>query len=157
MFALLPIETMKPGQVVARGVCRWLIDEDLAPITEFSPASGLRTDVAAVARSGEIWVIECKSCAADFQSDHKWRGYLEWCDRFFFAVPGDFPIDLLPPEEGLILADGFGAELVREADARALVPARRKALTQRIARTAMLRLRGALDPGLQIISGGRED
>ena len=140
--------SLQPGQILARGVCRFLIDEGGAPITEFVPASGLRTDVTAVMSNGEIWVVECKSSLADFQSDAKWSGYLEWCDRFFFAVPEDFPIERLPDDEGLIIADGFFAEIARDANQRKLSPARRKSQMARLARVAMLRLRAAADPGV---------
>lgn len=154
MFTSSAPDTAPAGQIIARGVCRFLIDEGFAPVTEFIPASGLRTDVTALARDGEIWVVECKSSAADFQTDRKWRGYLEWADRFFFAVPGDFPLEVLPEEEGLILADGFGAEVVRDAVHRPLAGARRKAQTLKIGRAAALRLRGHADPGLSLIMGG---
>lgn len=139
---------MQPGQILARGVCRYLIDEGLAPVTELSPAKGLRTDVTALTPNGEIWVVECKSSVADFRSDAKWEGYLDWCDRFFFAAPADLPDDLLPEEHGLIIADGYGAEIVRQAEKRPLAAARRKAQTQRIARVAALRLRAVADPGV---------
>lgn len=139
---------MQPGQIVARGVCRFLVEEGLAPVTEYAPAGGLRTDVTALGRDGAIWVVECKSCAADFLSDGKWRAYREWCDRFFFAVPPDFPQELLPEDEGLIVADGFFAEILRPAPERKLAAARRKAQTLRLARAAALRLRAGLDPGL---------
>lgn len=151
-------ETMQPGQILARGVCRFLISCGFAPITEYAPTTGLRTDVAAIGRDGEIWVVECKSSVADFQSDMKWRGYLEWCDRFYFAAPAELPDDILPTDEGLIIADGFGAEIVREATPRKLSPARRKAQTARIARTAALRLRAAMDPGVaRLIDGGEDE
>lgn len=143
-----PNADLQPGQVLARGVCRFLIDEGLAPVTEFSPARGLRTDVTALAPNGEIWVVECKSSVADFRSDTKWEGYLEWCDRFYFAGPADLPDDLLPDDHGLMIADGYGAEIVRPADKRPLAAARRKAQTQRIARVAALRLRALADPGV---------
>lgn len=139
---------LQPGQILARGVCRFLIDQGLAPVTELGPTRGLRTDVTALAPNGEIWVVECKSSVADFRSDAKWEGYLEWCDRFFFACPADLPDDLLPADHGLMIADGFGAEIVRPAEKRPLAAARRKALTQRIARVAALRLRALADPGV---------
>ena len=139
---------LQPGQVLARGVCRFLIEEGGAPITEFVPASGLRTDVTAVMANGDIWVVECKSSLADFQSDAKWGDYLEWCDRFFFAVPEDFPVERLPENEGLIIADGFFAEVARPAAMRKLAPARRKSQMARLARVAMLRLRTEADPGV---------
>ena len=131
--------------------------EGLAPVTEFTPVSGLRTDVTALARDGAIWVVECKSSVADFRSDAKWRGYLEWCDRFFFAVPEEFPIEILPEDEGLIIADGFGAEIVRPPAPRKLAAARRKAQTLRIARAAALRLRAVADPGTAALVSGAED
>lgn len=153
MFAPLSLDAAKPGQILARGVCRFLIDEGLAPVTEFAPGGGLRADVTALARDGEIWVVECKSSLADFRADGKWRGYRDYCDRFFFATPADFPLEVLPADEGLILADGFGAEIARAAPQRKLAPARRKAQTLRIGRIAALRLRGGLDPGLQGLIG----
>ena len=150
-----PNADLQPGQILARGVCRFLIDEGLAPVTELSPVRGLRTDVMALAPNGEIWVVECKSSVADFRSDAKWEGYLEWCDRFYFAGPADLPDDLLPEDHGLMIADGYGAEIVRQADKRPLAAARRKALTQRIARVAALRLRAVADPGVAgLVSAG---
>lgn len=136
-----------PGAVLARGVCRFLIDAGFAPVVEFSPSPGLRTDVSALGRDGEIWVIECKSSVADFRADRKWRGYLDWCDRYFFATQEGFPEEILPEEEGLMRADGFGAAILRPAPLRPLSPARRRALTLRLGRAAALRLRAALDPG----------
>ena len=139
---------MQTGQILAKGVCRFLVDEGLAPVTELSPVRGLRTDVTAVAPNGEIWIVECKSSVADFRSDAKWEGYLEWCDRFFFAAPAGLPDDLLPDDHGLMFADGYGAGIIRGAKKRPLAAARRKAQTQRIARVAALRLRGLADPGV---------
>jgi hypothetical protein len=139
----------RPGVILAQGVCRYLIDLGFAPVAEFSPARGLRTDVTALGPKGEIWVVECKSSRADFQSDAKWGGYLEWADAFFFATPADFPVDILPLGEGLLVADGHGAEEVRAPQARPLAAARRKALTQRLTRAAALRLRALIDPGLR--------
>ncbi|MBK5946201.1 hypothetical protein CCR83_06985 [Rhodobacter veldkampii DSM 11550] len=142
-----------PGQILARGVCRALVGLNFAPLTEQVPAPGLRCDVMALGPKGEIWIVECKSGRADFTSDRKWQGYLDWCDRFFWAVDADFPTDLLPAESGLILADGYGAEILRMAPETRLLPARRRALTQGFARAAALRLTALRDPGA-VISGG---
>lgn len=139
---------MQPGQRLARGVCRFLVESGGAPITEYTPTRGLRTDVTAVMGDGEIWCVECKSSVADFQSDNKWQGYEPWCDRFFFAVDETFPVEILPEQHGLIMADDFGAEIARPAPLEKLSAARRKAQTIRIARTAMLRLRAVMDPGI---------
>jgi hypothetical protein len=135
-----------PGARIARGVCRWLIDAGAAPVTEFSPAPGLRVDVIALHPDGRIAIVECKSSVADFRADRKWTGYLDWCDLFWFAAPPDLPAEILPPDHGLLRADAFGAEPERPALARPLAPARRRALTARLARAAALRLRRALDP-----------
>lgn len=141
-------QSLSPGQMIARGVCRFLVDQGAAPVTEFAPGGGLRMDVAALTDKGRIICVECKSGAADFQSDKKWRGYLDWCDEFYFAVDADFPVDLLPEDQGLIIADGFGAEIIRPSTTAALAGARRKAQVLRIGRIAALRLRSVSDPGL---------
>ena len=35
---------------------------------------------------------------ADFRADNKWHEYWDYCDALFFAVPPDFPQDVLPDE-----------------------------------------------------------
>lgn len=135
-----------PGQLLARGVCRHLAGFDFACVEEFMPERGRRVDVIALGPKGEIWVVECKSSRANFARDAKWRGYLDWCDRYFWAVDAEFPADLLPAETGLILADGYGAEILRMAPEARLAPARRAALTRRLARHAARRLQVLRDP-----------
>jgi len=137
---------MMPGQLLARGVCRHLLTYDFVTVEELVPTRGLRVDVMALGPKGEIWVVECKSSRADFQSDNKWQGYLEWCDRFFWAVDADFPTDLLPDETGLIIADSYGGEVVRMGPESKLAPARRKVMTHKFARHAALRQMAARDP-----------
>ena len=136
-----------PGQRLARGVCRHLLSHDFVTVEEMVPTPGLRVDVMALGPKGEIWVIECKSGTADFRADRKWQGYLDWCDRFFWAVDTDFPAELLPEGTGLIVADAWGAEVLRMGPETPLAGARRKAVTQRFARHAALRLQGMRDPG----------
>ncbi len=138
---------MQPGQVLARGVCRHLLSHDFVSVEELVPTAGLRVDVMALGPKGEVWVVECKSSRADFQSDHKWSGYLEWCDRFFWAVDQDFPTELLPDDTGLIIADGYDAEILRIGPESKLAPARRKVMIQKFARHAALRAQAARDPG----------
>ena len=138
---------MMPGQLLARGVSRALRGHDFVTVEELVPASGLRVDVMALGPKGEIWIVECKSSRADFQSDRKWQGYLEWCDRFFWAVDGDFPTELLPDQTGLILADAYDAEIVRMGPEAKLAPARRKVMVQKFARHAAVRAQAARDPG----------
>ncbi len=136
----------KAGQLLARGVCRHLATHDFVSIEEFSPERGKRVDVAALGPKGEIWVIECKSSRADFQSDAKWHGYLDWCDRYFWAVDADFPLEILPDETGIMIADAYAAEIIRMPDARKLPSARRSALTRKFARDAARRLHWLRDP-----------
>ncbi|RCW88846.1 hypothetical protein DFP89_101283 [Paracoccus lutimaris] len=117
-----------------------------APLAEFVPAGGLRVDVVSITPKGEIWVVECKSCRADFAGDRKWQGYLEFCDRFFWAVDSDFPDELLPEETGLIRADPWDAALVRMAPESRLPGARRARLLRDIARVSTTRLMALVDP-----------
>lgn len=151
LHELLPAATPRPGQVLARGVSRHLLSHDFVTVEEMTPAPGLRVDVMALGPKGELWVIECKSCRADFQGDRKWQGYLEYCDRFFWAVDCDFPVELLPDDTGLIVADGYDAEIVRMGPDLKMAGARRKALTHRFARHAALRWHGARDPGMRLL------
>jgi hypothetical protein len=141
-------ETLMPGQLLARGVCRHLRQYDFLTLEEFVPAPGLRVDVMALGPKGEIWIIECKSSRVDFTSDNKWQGYLEWADRYFWAVDAAFPTDLLPEDTGLILADGYDAEIQRMAPDNPLAAARRRKLTLKFARNAADRLRVYRDPGI---------
>lgn len=147
MSDILTQNDLMPGQLLARGVCRHLYSYDFVSVEEFVPTSGRRVDVMGLGPKGEIWIIECKSSRADFQSDKKWQGYLEWCDRFFWAVDSDFPADLLPDETGLIIADGYGGEIIRMGSQVKLAPARRKVLLQKFARHAALRALAARDSG----------
>ena len=136
------------GQKLARGVCRHLQHLNFASLTEFVPTRGLRVDVMAIGPKGELWIIECKSGRADFSSDHKWAGYLGWCDRFFWAVATDFPLEILPPETGLFLADSHDAEIICTGKEVPLAAARRKSLSLKFARTAAYQLQGILDPSV---------
>jgi len=134
-----------PGQALARGVCRHLRQYNFLTLEEFVPISGLRVDVMALGPKGELWVVECKSSRADFQTDSKWQGYLEWCDRYFWAVDANFPTDLLPDSTGLIVADGYDGEIIRMGPESRLAAARRKKLTLKFARNAADRLHGFRD------------
>ncbi len=143
-----PTDAPKPGQLLARGVCRHLAAaHDFVSVEELIPTSGLRVDVMGMGPRSEIWIIECKSSRADFQADHKWQGYLEWCDRFFWAVDEAFPTELLPADTGLIVADAYDAEIVRMGPETKLAAARRKVLLRKFARHAAKRWHTMRDPG----------
>lgn len=136
------------AEAVVRGVSRLMRDRDESCLTEFTLRTGRRVDVIALDRKGLFTVVEVKSSVADFRSDNKWHEYLEFCDRFYFAVPMEFPTDILPAECGLMVADGYGAEVLRESPSGSMNAARRKALTLRFARTAATRLTRASDPSM---------
>ncbi len=118
----------------------------MAPVSEVSLASGRRADIAAVAESGEIWIVEIKSSIEDFRTDQKWPEYRDYCDRLLFAVAPAFPNEILPADAGLIIADRYGGEILRPAPEHKLAGARRKAVTLRLVHTAAFRLQAAIDP-----------
>lgn len=127
---------------IQRGVCGLMTHRDFATLPELTLATGRRADIAALHRTGLIWIIEIKSSVADFRSDSKWHEYRDYCDAFFFAVPPDLPREILPEDTGLIVADPYGAEILRDAPEHKLPAARRKAVTLRFARAASGRLMG---------------
>ena len=135
---------------VYRGVCRLLRDLGHACITEMPLPNGRRADVVAISQSGDLWIVEVKSSVEDFRTDHKWPEYRDFSDALFFAVAPAFPVELLPTDAGLILADRYGGEIVRPASQTRLAPARRKAMTLRFAHCAALTLQAVLDPALKI-------
>ncbi|MDW3222433.1 MAG: MmcB family DNA repair protein [Paracoccaceae bacterium] len=147
------VKTFQPGQLIARGVARCLAEHGFVSVEELVPARHLRVDVIGLGPKAEIWIVECKSSRADYQSDHKWQGYLEWCDRFFWAVDSDFPTELLPAETGLIIGDAYGAEIIRTGPEQKLAAARRKSMVQKIANTAARRLHMLRDPECGAIWG----
>ena len=137
------------GQLLARGMARHLAGLGFVSLEEFPPIKGLRVDLLALGRKSEIWIIECKSSREDFMSDEKWQNYLPWCDQYFWAVPTDFPVDILPEQTGVFWADGYDAELMRDAPISTLSPARRKSIIHRFARRAARRLAVLRDPAAQ--------
>ena len=146
---LQPQKKLKTGQLLARGMARHLAGLGFVSLEEFPPIKGLRVDLLALGRKSEIWIIECKSSREDFMSDEKWHNYLPWCDQYFWAVPTDFPVDILPEQTGVFWADGYDAELMRDAPISTLSPARRKSIIHRFARRAARRLSVLRDPAAQ--------
>ena len=142
------------AQDVARGVTRLFFRRDLFGLCEVPLPNGRRADLVAIGPKGHLTIVEIKVSRADLLGDHKWTDYLDYCDRFYWAVPAGFALepfdgDGLGPEcAGLIVADRYDADVIREAPFRPLAAARRKAETLRFARRAARRLAGDLDPGL---------
>ena len=130
---------------IRRGVSRLLREHGSALVAEFQLANGRRADLAAIDRSGKFVIIEIKSSVADFRADGKWPDYTGYCDRFYFATHAGVPPEIFPHDEGLILADRFGAEILRDSRTLKLAPARRKAVTLSFAHAAANRLERVLD------------
>ena len=126
-------------QAVTRGAARLMLDMGYAPLLEVGLPNGRRADVMALGPKGDIVIVEVKSGLEDFRCDLKWREYGPFCDAFYFAVAPEFPQDLIGEDCGLIIADGFGGAVVRDAPSAPLAPARRKALTLAFARLGALR------------------
>ena len=124
---------------VTRGAARLMVDMGYAPLLEVGLPNGRRADVMALGPRGDIVICEVKSGVEDYRVDRKWGEYGPYCDAFYFAVAPEFPSGVLPGEPGLIVADGFGGAVVREAPPAPLAPARRKALTLAFARLGALR------------------
>src|SRR3954451_7909019 len=138
---------------VARGVTRLFCRQDLFAVCEMPLPNGRRADLMAIDARGGLTIVEIKVAKADLLGDGKWTDYLDYCDRFFWAVPPYLAHILeeeryLPGDAGLIVADRYDAAVVRQAALRPLAPARRKAELLRFARRAARRLAVQIDPSL---------
>ena len=142
----MELETSKNFNIIARGVMRHFAQIGLSSLSEFSPTRGLRVDIITLGMSDEIWIVECKSGQSDFKSDKKWQNYLDWCDRYFWAVDAKFPINILPSDTGIIIADAYDASILRDSPLNKLSAARRKKIMNSLARSACNRLLLHTDP-----------
>jgi hypothetical protein len=125
---------------IRRGTLRLLAAHDLFALPEVTLSSGRRADLLAVARNGEIWIIEIKSSKEDLRADSKWPEYRHYCDRLFFATSPDVDENLFPGDTGFIVADAHGGAMIREAPLHPLPAPTRKALLTRMARLGAARL-----------------
>lgn len=138
---------------VCRGVSRLLVRAGVAPLSEVALGCGRRADIMGIDVQGRLTLVEIKVSLADLRGDRKWPDYLDYCDRFFWAVPAGFPLglfetaDFAPERCGLIVADRFDAEELRPAPWVPLNAARRRVETLRFARRAAHRITAMIDPG----------
>ncbi|MEW6437252.1 MAG: MmcB family DNA repair protein [Pseudomonadota bacterium] len=137
---------------IARGTRRLLRNLRFSTLTELPLASGRRADVVALAADGTIVIVEIKSSLADFRADQKWPDYRAHCDRLYFAIADNLAPEIMPDDAGLIVADAFGAAVLREAPEHRLAAATRRAMLMRFAHAAAHRLHGLTDP--EILSFG---
>ncbi len=132
--------------MIARGVRRLLRARGFSSLTELPLTDGRRADIAAINSEGEVIIVEIKSSPADFRADRKWRDYMACCDKLYFAISERTPAELMPIEAGLIVADPYGAEILREAELQRMAPPSRRALLLRFAQAAADRLHRLADP-----------
>ena len=144
---------------VARGVSRLMFRADCMALCEVPLGNGRRADIMTIDAKGCITIVEIKVSRADLLGDMKWPDYLDYCDRFFWAVPPGFDLSpfettaFRPEVAGLIVADRYDAAILRDPLHRPMAAARRKTETLRFARRAARRMMAGLDPDLESLSG----
>lgn len=137
---------------VARGIGRLFARNDIWVLAEMPLRNGRRADLMGIDAKGQIVIVEIKTARADLLGDGKWPDYLASCDRFFWGLSPDLDraclqsADFRPDCCGIIVADGYDAEIVHPAPIRPLAAARRRMEVERLARTALRRQLVALDP-----------
>lgn len=145
---------LKSAQAVARGICRLFARNDIWCLSEMPLRSSRRADLMGIDAKGHLVIVEIKVSKADLMGDAKWTDYLDHCDRFYWGLAAHLDRScmetdaFLPNRCGLIVADGYDAEILRPAATVPLNAARRKAEVERLARAALRRQQGLIDPGL---------
>jgi hypothetical protein len=138
--------------LIARGARRYLRQLGLATVTELVLPDGRRADIVALGGDGTIHIVEIKSSVADFRSDSKWAEYRAHCDHLSFAVTQDMPLDIMPQDAGLIVADAYGAEVLRDGPSHRMSGATRRTMLLRFAHAAANRLHAQDDPDSGFLS-----
>ncbi len=136
----------EPALRIARGSRRLLRSMGISTLTELPLGSGRRADIVGVNRSSRVIIVEIKSSITDFRTDDKWPDYRNHCDEFYFAISAEIPQEIMPNDAGLIIADEYGAYIVRPAPEHRIAPATRRDILLRFSRTAADRLHVLHDP-----------
>lgn len=137
---------------VARGICRLFARNGIWCLPEMPLRSGRRADLMGIDAKGRVIIVEIKVSKADLLGDGKWTDYLDHCDRFYWGLSHHLDRDcmetgaFLPDRCGLIIADGYDAEFLRQAPDLGLNAARRKAEVERLARASLRRQVVGADP-----------
>lgn len=155
-LAILPATARDPqerrARGVARGICRLFARNGIWCLPEMPLRSGRRADLMGIDAKGRIVIVEIKTARGDLLGDAKWPDYLDHCDRFYWGLSPELDRACLETEAfrpeccGVIVADGYDAEILRPAPERPLAAARRKAETERLARVSLRRLLTGADP-----------
>jgi hypothetical protein len=145
---------------VARGIMRLFARNDIWCLPEMPLRNSRRADLMGIDAKGRLVIVEIKVARGDLLGDAKWPDYLEYCDRFFWGLAPDLDRAVLesdayqPDVCGVIVADSYDAEIIRPAPLNPLAAARRKVEVERLAKAAMRRMTGLMDPQIaQRISG----
>ncbi|MEY4953511.1 MAG: hypothetical protein RL299_1935 [Pseudomonadota bacterium] len=145
-------DDLKAAQAVARGICRLFARNDVWCLPEMPLRNGRRADLMGIDAKGQLVIVEIKVARGDLLGDAKWTDYLDYCDRFYWGLAPHLDracmedASFLPERCGLIVADGYDAEILRPAATVPLAAARRKVETERLARAALRRQLGLTDP-----------
>jgi len=149
---LIPATEKRAALAVARGILRLFARNDIWCIAEMPLRCGRRADLMGIDPKGRIVIVEIKVSRADLLGDGKWPDYLDYCDRFYWGLADgldraclDTPA-FLPDRCGVIVADGYDAEILRPAPLVPLAAARRKVEVERLARTSLRRQVVGADP-----------
>ena len=139
---------------VTRGVMRLFARNDIWCLTEMPLRGGRRADIMGVDAKGRIVIVEIKVARADLLGDTKWTDYLEFCDRFYWGLAPHLDRACMQSQSfrpevcGLIVADGYDAEILRPSASLPLAATRRKVEVERLARASMRRQVVGADPML---------
>lgn len=142
----------RAARAVARGIARLFARNDIWCLAEMPLRNNRRADLMGIDGKGRIVLVEIKVSRADLLGDGKWTDYLDYCDRYYWGLPPSLdraPLETAPfrPETcGVIVADGYDAEIVRPAASLPMAAARRKVEVERLARAALRRMNGLVDP-----------
>ncbi|XUU62023.1 MmcB family DNA repair protein [Erythrobacter sp. HA6-11] len=133
------------ASAVARGIMRLFARNNIWCLPEMPLRGGRRADLMGVDAKGHVIIVEIKTARGDLLGDTKWPEYLEHCDRFFWGLAAGLdrgPLDQAgyqPECCGVMVADGYDAEIIRPAPLNPLAAARRKVEIERLARAALRR------------------
>ena len=137
---------------VARGIARLFARNDTWLLPEMPLRNGRRADLMGIDPKGHVVIVEIKVARGDLMGDAKWPDYLDHCDRFYWGLAPSLDRGCMETEAfqpdccGVIVADGYDAEILRPAPLRPLAAARRKVEIERLARTSLRRQVVAADP-----------
>jgi len=137
---------------VARGIGRLFARNDIWCLAEVPLKNGRRADLMGIDAKGLVVIVEIKVARTDLLGDVKWPDYLDFCDRFYWGLPPALdrsPLEgegFRPETCGVIVADGYDAEILRPAAFAPLAAARRKTLVEQLARIALRRHMALIDP-----------